>query len=165
MGSIAYILTLYVSSISPKIEIPDSANVLLSYRGKKKYKTSPIHKEMRSFTKNQYPLKTWTIIIAFSDKISSKASTLHFYCRVNLLKGLYGEKLYSSFKYETCLRVASWHYGIFLLACSLVILISPDAIFIWPWRSIKCQQTQNSWVFSTTMLIQVSDAIYCSVLL
>lgn len=53
--TIAYVLTLYISSVGPKIEIPDSANVLLSYRGKKKYKTSPIHKEMRNCTKNQYP--------------------------------------------------------------------------------------------------------------
>ena len=57
VGSTGHVLTLYVSSVSPNIEIPDSANVLLSYRGKKKYKTSPIHKEMRNCTKNQYPFK------------------------------------------------------------------------------------------------------------
>lgn len=83
-------------------------------------------------------LKTWSIITASSDKISSNACTSQLYCGVNLLKRLYSEKWYSS------LRVASCNYKIFPLVWAPPFLILPDAIFILPWRSIKYQQTQNS---------------------
>lgn len=47
----------HLSSVSPKVEIPDFANVSLSCRGKRKDKTSPIHEKMRKYTKNQYSFK------------------------------------------------------------------------------------------------------------